>query len=157
MLSSPTVGKPRAKTMRKGDPDRGKRWLEGRWDRVVRAIHGGGRGVEGLTGGATKRGVKNTREVTAALNEAEKRLTRTGGGPVMSDSMSAASDLLKSRLTLIHRGLKGVAAAQAAFDACNVDIQLKLDDRPSGSDPDNAKRRRYDQPRRSDDGTDNQS
>ena len=69
-----------------------------------------------------------------------------------SDSMAAASDLLRSRLTLIHRGLKGVAAAQAAFDACSVDVQLRVQERATGDDREESKRRRYESPRHNEDG-----
>ena len=47
--------------------------------------------------------------------------------------------------------------AQAAFDACSVDIQLKLNDRPSSTEPDNAKRRKHEHPREQEDRSNNHS
>ena len=59
-----------------------------------------------------------------------------------SNSMEAASNLLRSRLTTIHKGLRGIMAAQAALDACAINIQLNLRERDPSEEPDRAKKAR---------------
>ena len=63
-----------------------------------------------------------------------------------SNSMEAASDLLRSRLTTIHKGLRGIMAAQAALDACAINVTLNLKERDPIDEPEPAKKARYGSP-----------
>ena len=63
-----------------------------------------------------------------------------------SNSMEAASDMLRARLTTIHKGLRGIMAAQAALDACAINVTLNLKERDPTDDPEPEKRARYESP-----------
>ena len=69
--------------------------------------------------------------------------------------LSAAKSVIKDKLSVMFRGLRGIEAAQAAFDMCGVEIGFQVHDRASASPSEGAgrgrggnSRGRYRKPRR---------
>ena len=49
--------------------------------------------------------------------------------------LSAAKGVIKSKLSVMFRGLRGIEAAQAAFDMCGVDIGFQVNERRNQPSP----------------------
>ena len=62
--------------------------------------------------------------------------------PVQLAPLSAAKGVIKQKLSVMFRGLRGIEAAQAAFDMCGVEIGFQVNERTREPPSENAGRGR---------------